>query len=112
MGTLKVEPKPPKLVAFVSKEACNPNRMEKPLGAVTIDPNVSTNFFIEIFVPQGSTGNVCGAAMDKEGNIIAFGAYEKNPLTFRGKGEVTFGKVIVPLKPLKVPVPGPKPPHR
>lgn len=107
-GTLKVASKPAKLLAFVSKSACNPKQIDQALGSVNIDPNVATNFFIEIFVPQGSTGNVCGAALDKDGNVVAFGAYAKNPLTFRGQGEVTFSDVVFALKPLKPPVPGPK----
>ncbi len=107
-GTLKVATKPAQLFAFVSKSACNPRQIEQGLGSVTIDPNVATNFFIEIFVPQGSTGHVCGAALDEQGNVIAFGAYPKNPLTFRGKGEVTFSNVVFVLKPLKAPVPRPK----
>ncbi len=107
-GTLKVTSKPAKLLAFVSKSACNPKQIDEAIGSVNIDPNVATNFFIEIFVPQGSTGNVCGAALDKDGNVVAFGAYAKNPLTFRGKGEVTFSDVVFALKPLKAPVPGPK----
>ncbi|HME90581.1 MAG TPA: hypothetical protein VKE49_04105, partial [Myxococcaceae bacterium] len=54
-GTLKVATKPAKLLAFVSKGACNPKKIDEALGSVNIDPNVATNFFIEIFVPQGST---------------------------------------------------------
>jgi hypothetical protein len=108
-GTLKLPAnKPAKLIAFVSKRGCNPKQIEGALGSVNIDPNVATNFFIEIFVPQGSKGSVCGAGLDNDGNVVAFGAYSKNPLTFQGKGEVEFSNVVFSLKPLKAPVPGPK----
>jgi hypothetical protein len=108
-GSLQISKRPARLFAFLSKSACDPKRIESELiGAVQIDPYVSRNFFIEVFVPQGSTGNICGAALDEKGNIIAFGSFGKNPLTFKGKGEVTFGNVLIPLKPLLKPVPAPK----
>ncbi len=108
-GTLQIAQRPSRLFAFVSRKACDPKRIEKDIiGSVRIDPFVGKNFFIEVFVPQGSTGSVCGAAMDEKGNIISFGAYRKNPLTFRGKGEVTFGDVVIPLETLPKPVPAPE----
>jgi hypothetical protein len=107
-GTLQIAERPARLFAFVSRKACDPNQIEKDIiGSVRIDPFVGKNFFIEVFVSQGSTGSVCGAAMDDKGNITSFGAYPKNPLTFRGKGEVTFGDVNIALQRLPKPVPAP-----
>jgi hypothetical protein len=108
-GTLQLSQKPARLFVFVSRKACDPGLTEKDIvGLVRIDPFVGTNFFIEVFVPQGSKGNVCGAALDDKGKIVAFGAYPKNPLTFRGEGEVSFGGVIFPLTRLPKPVPAPE----
>ncbi len=58
------------------------------------------NFFLEVFVPQGSTGHVCGAGYDEHDKLVLFGAYSGNPLTFRGEGEVTFSQVSVTLVPV------------
>jgi hypothetical protein len=107
-GTLKISEKPARLFVFVTRKACDPGLNEKDIvGSVRIDPFVGTNFFIEVFVPQGSKGNVCAAALDEKGRITAFGGYPKNPLTFRGEGEVSFGGVIFPLNRLPKPVPAP-----
>jgi hypothetical protein len=108
-GTLKISEQPARLFVFVSRRPCNARVVSKDIiGSVRIDPFVSTNFFIEVFVPQGSTGNVCGAALDEKGKVTALGAHKENPLTFRGQGEVTFGNVIIPLKRLDKPFPGPE----
>jgi len=108
-GTLRLSQKPARLFVFVSRKACDPGLNEKDIvGSVRIDPFVGTNFFIEVFVPQGTKGNVCAAALDEKGRIIAFGAYPKNPLTFRGQGEVSFGGVSFPLARLPKPIPAPE----
>lgn len=108
-GTLRLSQKPARLFVFVSRKACDPGLTEKDIvGSVRIDPFVGTNFFIEVFVPQGTKGNVCAAALDEKGRITAFGAYPKNPLTFRGEGEVSFGGVNFPLARLPKPVPAPE----
>ena len=108
-GTLKISERPAGLFVFVSRKPCNARVIsEDIIGSVRIDPFVSTNFFIEVFVPQGSKGNVCGAALDEKANVIALGGHKKNPLTFRGEGEVTFGNVIIPLQRLGKPFPGPE----
>ncbi len=108
-GTLRLSQKPARLFVFVSRKACDPGLTEKDIvGSVRIDPFVGTNFFIEVFVPQGTKGNVCAAALDEKGRIVAFGAYPKNPLTFRGEGEVSFGGVNFPLARLPKPVPAPE----
>ena len=108
-GTLKISERPARLFVFVSRKPCDARLVsEDIIGSVKIDPFVSTNFFIEVFVPQGSRGNVCGAALDEKGSVIALGGHKKNPLTFRGEGEVTFGNVIIPLQRLAKPFPGPE----
>lgn len=100
-GTLKAPIRTKKFVAFVSKEPCDPKAgAKKALRTVAIDPNVSMNFFLEVFVPQGSTGHVCGAGYDEHDKLVLFGAYSGNPMTFRGTGEVTFSQVNVDLEPV------------
>jgi len=100
-GTLKAPVRTQKLIAFVGTDPCDPKKgVRHALRSVAIDPNVSTNFFLEIFVPQGSKGHVCGAGFDKDGKLVLFGAYVGNPLTFRGKGEVTFSQVTIALEPV------------
>jgi hypothetical protein len=100
-GTLKAPMRTKKFVAFVAKEPCDPKvGAKKSLHTVAIDPNVSMNFFLEVFVPQGSTGHVCGAGYDEHNKLVLFGAYSGNPLTFRGEGEVTFSQVSVTLAPI------------
>ena len=100
-GTLKAPVRAQRLLAFVGTDPCDPKKGARDaLRSVSIDPNVSTNFFLEIFVPQGSRGHVCGAGYDKDGRMILFGAYGRNPLTFRGKGEVTFSQVTIALEPI------------
>jgi hypothetical protein len=100
-GTLKAPMRTKKFVAFVAKEPCDPKvGTKKALHTVAIDPNVSMNFFLEVFVPQGSTGHVCGAGYDEHEKLVLFGAYSGNPLTFRGEGEVTFSQVTVTLAPV------------
>jgi len=100
-GTLKTPMRVQKLIAFVGTGPCDPKKGSRDaLRSVAIDQNVSPNFFLEIFVPQGSRGHVCGAGYDKEGKMVLFGAYAGNPLTFRGKGEVTFSQVTIALEPV------------
>jgi|SRR5215471_20049026 len=100
-GTLKAPLRVQKLLAFVSTGPCDSKKGARDaLRSVAIDPNVSANFFLEIFVPQGSKGYVCGAGYDKDGKLVLFGAYGGNPLTFRGKGEVTFSQVTIALEPI------------
>lgn len=100
-GTLKAPMRTKKFMAYVAKHPCDPKLGTKhALRTVAIDPNVSMNFFLEIFVPQGSTGYVCGAGYDERDKLVLFGAYSGNPLTFRGKGEVTFSQVSVSLEPV------------
>jgi hypothetical protein len=100
-GTLKAPMRTKKFVAFVATEPCDPKvGAKKALHTVAIDPNVSMNFFLEVFVPQGSTGHVCGAGYDERDKLVLFGAYSGNPLTFRGEGEVSFSQVSVTLAPV------------
>src|SRR5712664_2062180 len=63
-------------------------------------PECFDELFLEVFVPQGSTGHVCGAGYDEHDKLVLFGAYSGNPLTFRGEGEVTFSQVSVTLVPV------------
>ncbi len=98
-GSVQSKVKAKKFVVFAAKERCDATRGTT--GAwqkVGIDPNVSMSFFLEIFVPQGTVGHICGAAFDENDKLVGFGAYAKNPVTFQGTGEVSIAGVVIPLK--------------
>ena len=63
-------------------------------------------YFIEVFVPQGSTGHVCAWAL-KDGKVLAFGTTPRNPLKMQGMGEVMFTDLELPLQPVSPPVKAP-----
>lgn len=76
------------LYIAVSKRECKANDTSLDLfGAQKAD--VKNNYFIEVFVPQGSTGWLCAYAV-KNGEVVAFGTGKLNPMTMKGAGEVMF----------------------
>jgi hypothetical protein len=64
--------------------------------------------FAEYFPPQGSSGHLCAYGFDAEGRVIAVAAYAKNPVSFKGEGEVIFEHVDLTLEALSEPTPAPK----
>jgi hypothetical protein len=74
---------------FISREPCDsPKAGTAKFGTMRGAKGHPT--FIEIFVPQGSTGYTCAAAYDDAGNMIGLGSAPDNPHTFAGIGEVQF----------------------
>ena len=89
---------------FVSPKPCA--ELGGVMGEATTR-NQPGDFFLEIFVPQGSQGYICGAALDQKGQVVAVGGYSGNPVTMRGVGEVSFNGVSLLLEPLAKPVAAP-----
>jgi hypothetical protein len=95
LGTVTGPVKAARFRAFVTREPCDMNRTAvTALGKADLVPETSKTFFIEIFVPQNSTGHLCVLALDGRGQEIGFGAARENPMTFAGKGEVTFRPTV------------------
>jgi hypothetical protein len=78
----------------------------KAYGETKANPD---NFFVEVFVPQGSSLWVCAGVTNGAKPITVYGQAEKAPLLGKGIGEVTFSGLAVPLaKGKKVTAPPPK----
>jgi hypothetical protein len=107
-GNLDVSRAPgKKVVLFVSKEACDSAQLT--LLASMTPPNPGPpNFFIEFFPLQGDTGHLCAVSLDEQGRVVGAAAHPKNPLTFKGEGEVVFDKIDLKLEPVSPPRAGPK----
>ncbi len=71
------------------------------LGATEHPAGSAREFFLEIFVPQGTQGHVCAAAVDEKGQQVGLAAYAKNPVVMQGQGEVIFKDVALTLAPVK-----------
>jgi hypothetical protein len=107
IGALEGVPAGAELRVLVARTACSPKDTGAPWGLERLRNAGSTSpFFIEVFVPQGATGHVCAYAV-KDKKVIAFGAWEKNPVTMRGAGEVMFTGIQLPLQPVKPAVASP-----
>jgi hypothetical protein len=48
----------------------------------------SGQFFVELFVPQGTNGHICLYGLDENGKVVAAAAWGKNPFVMKGEGEV------------------------
>ncbi len=54
--------------------------------------------FAEFYVPQGTKGHACVYGLDETGKVVSAADSTQNPLTFKGEGEVIFGKLDYALK--------------
>jgi hypothetical protein len=91
----------------VAKKPCSASDSGEPYGVERLKNLGPTSpFFIEVFVPQGSTGHVCAYAL-KDGKVLAFGTSARNPITMQGMGEVMFTDMELPLQPVSPPVKAP-----
>jgi hypothetical protein len=76
-------------VVFFSREPCDSKAARiAPLGKANVMGTGPYNFFDEIIVDQGTMASICGVALDEKGMVVGFGAYDLNPVTLRGQGEV------------------------
>ncbi len=95
-----------KTIFVVMPEACAPVPTEiHPYGQEAL---ASEKLFAEYFPPQGVTGHICAYGLDADGKVIAVATYAKNPVSFKGEGEVIFGNVDLTLEALDEPKPAPK----
>jgi hypothetical protein len=84
-------------VVFVSPQPCESDEAaQAKYGAAPAQVGRPT--FIEVFVPQGSKGYVCAAALDAAGKLVGLGSAEQNPLNLAGDGEVQFRPVVHVVK--------------
>lgn len=101
VGALHGAPAGTDLKVVVGRNGCTAKDSGAPFGVErTRNAGADSPFFIEVFVPQGATGHLCAYAV-KDRKVVAFGAWEKNPFTMRGAGEVVFPSVQVTLQPVK-----------
>lgn len=54
--------------------------------------------FAEFFIPQGTVGHACVYGLDEAGKVVSAANSTQNPMTFKGEGEVIFGKLDYALK--------------
>jgi hypothetical protein len=95
-----------KTIFVVMPEACVPVPAEvHPYGQ---DVLTSQKLFAEYFPPQGASGHICAYGLDADGKVIAVATYAKNPVSFKGDGEVIFGNVDLTLEGLSESKPAPK----
>lgn len=91
------EVKAAKYVFVAQVEPCVPVP-EKPtrFGETKLDK--PGTLFAEFYIPQDSTGHTCVYGLDEAGKIISAAGSTQNPMTFKGNGEVVFGKLDYALK--------------
>ncbi len=94
-----------KTVFVVMSEPCTPVPAEAHLVGKA---EFKEKIFAEFFPEQGTKAHLCVYGFDDKGAVVAVGAYEKNPVTLEGKGEVIFEHVDVTLEPLASPASAPK----
>jgi hypothetical protein len=93
---------------YVSSEPCSPLKDPLPvLGSIFVNPEATPNFMVEVFVPQGSTGYLCGVALDEQDRVVGVASAEKNPMRLEGEGEVSFSGLAMVFQPLDSPRPMP-----
>lgn len=54
--------------------------------------------FSEFYIPQGTVGHACVYGLDEAGKVVSAAGSTQNPMTFKGEGEVIFGKLDYALK--------------
>jgi len=107
IGKLTGVPPETDLRVTVAKKPCSASDSGEPFGTErTKNLGTTSPYFIEVFVPQGSTGHVCAWAL-KDGKVLAFGTTPRNPLKMQGTGEVMFTDLELPLQPVSPPVKAP-----
>ncbi len=86
------EVKAAKYVFVAQAEPCVPVP-EKPtrFGEATLDK--PGPLFAEFYIPQGTIGHGCVYGLDETGKVVSAASSTQNPMTFKGEGEVIFGKL-------------------
>lgn len=91
------EVKAAKVVFVAQLEPCTPVP-EKPTRFGEQKLDAPGPLFAEFFIPQGTVGHACVYALDEAGKVVGAASSTQNPLTFRGEGEVIFGKLEFSLR--------------
>ena len=96
-----------KVILYVSQEPCG--EVAVTVLATLVPPNPGPpTFFLEFFPAQGATGYLCAVMLDAKGEVVGAAEHPKNPLTFKGEGEVVFEKISLTLEPVNPPRPRPR----
>ncbi len=91
------EVKAAKYVFVAQAEPCLPVP-EKPTRfgeAALVKPGP---LFAEFYVPQDTVGHACVYGLDEAGKVVSAATSTQNPMTFKGAGEVIFGRLEYELK--------------
>ncbi len=98
-----------RFIVFFTLEPCRVDAAEvAPFGRAKVAGTGPFNFFDEEIVAQGTVAHICAAGLDEKGMLVAFGAYEQNPVTLRGQGEVEVRVPKLALAPVIPPRAAPK----
>lgn len=86
-----------KYVFVAQAEPCLPVP-EKPTryGEATLDK--PGPLFAEFYIPQDTVGHACMYGLDATGKVVSAANSTQNPMTFKGEGEVIFGKLDYKLE--------------
>jgi hypothetical protein len=103
-GVLVSAVKAARFVAFVQKAPCDSAADHvTPISTALVPGTGPFNFFNEVIVTQGTVAHFCAAGIDEKGMLVAFGAFEKNPVTLGGAGEVEVKMPHLALSPVSPP---------
>lgn len=91
------EVKAARYIFVAQEETCTPVP-EKPTRFGETKLEKPGSLFAEFYIPQGSTGHTCVYGLDEAGKIVSVAGSTQNPMTFKGTGEVVFGKLDYALK--------------
>lgn len=86
------EVKAAKYVFVAQAEPCTPVP-EKPTRYGEEKLGAPGPLFAEFYIPQGTVGHTCVYGLDEEGKVVSAAGSTQNPMTFKGEGEVIFGKL-------------------
>jgi hypothetical protein len=103
-GTLESKQPAAGFKIFVSPKPCA--ELGGAIGPTT-PRNAPGEFFLEIFVPQGTQGYVCAVSLNAKGEVTGVASYASNPITMKGVGEVEFTGVTLKVEPLGKPAAAP-----
>jgi hypothetical protein len=91
------EVKAASFVFVAQAEACLPVP-EKPTRFGEQKLEKQGPLFAEFFIPQGTVGHACVYGLDEAGKVVSAANSTQNPMSFKGEGEVIFGKLDYALK--------------
>ena len=66
-------------------------------GQTRVVDTAQRRFFVEVFVPQGTSMYVCSAVVDGAKPVVFHGELARGPLSGRGVGEVVFADLQIAI---------------